>query len=85
MDESGNTAEVNEYTVTCDVLDCTLKNLSLLELADDLALLLLELSLDKCLVRYNYIAELLVDLNDLEVHSCVNELIVVTDRLDVDL
>ena len=50
MDKSVNTAEVNEYTVTCDVLDCTLKNLSLLKLTDDLALLLLELSLDKCLV-----------------------------------
>ena len=50
MDKSVNTAEVNEYTVTCDVLDCTLKYLTLLELTDDLALLLLELSLDKCLV-----------------------------------
>ena len=50
MDETVNTAEVNEYTVTCDVLDSTLEDLTLLELADDLALLLLELCLDKSLV-----------------------------------
>ena len=85
MDETVNTAEVNEYTVTCDVLDSTLEYLPLLELADDLALLLLELCLDESLVRYNYVAELLVELHDLEDHSCVNKLIEVADRLDVDL
>ena len=41
-------------------------------------------ALDQSLVRYNYVAELLVDLHDLEVHSCVNILIVIADRLDVE-
>ena len=85
VDKSVYATEVNEYTVTCDVLDSTLEYLTLLELTDDLALLLLELSLDKCLVRNDNITELLVDLNDLEVHIGVNILIVVADRLDVDL
>ena len=48
-------------------------------------LLSLELCLDKSLVRYNNVAELMVDLDDLEVHSCINILIVVADRLDIDL
>jgi hypothetical protein len=31
-----NTAEVNEYTIRCDVLNSSLKNLSLLKVRDDL-------------------------------------------------
>ena len=50
MDETVNTAEVNEYAVTCEVLDCSLKNLSIFEFADDFALLLLEFCLDESLV-----------------------------------
>ena len=50
VDESVNTAEVDEYTVRGDVLDHTLENLTLLQLRDDLLLLGLELSLDKSLV-----------------------------------
>ena len=51
VDESVNTAEVNEYTIVGDVLDCSFENLAFFEFADDLALLLLELSLKESLVR----------------------------------
>ena len=85
MDETVNTAKVNEYAVTCDVLDSSLKNLTFLEFADNLALLLLEFCLDESFVRYDNVAELLIDLDNLEVHGCVNKLIVVADRFDVDL
>ena len=50
VDETVNTAQVNEYAVVGDVLDSTLKHLTFLEFADDLALLSLDFSLDKCLV-----------------------------------
>ena len=85
VDQTVNTAEVNEYTVRSDVLDGTLEYLTLLQLADDLLLLLLELSLDESLVANNNIAELLVDLHDLELHGLANEDIIVADGLNVDL
>ena len=50
MDEAVNTAKVDEHTVVGDVLDCTFEHLTLFELRDDLATLLLELGLDECLV-----------------------------------
>ena len=85
MDETVNTAKVNEYAITCDVLDSSLKNLTFLKLADDLALLLLKFSLDKSFVGYDNVAELLIDLDNLEIHCRVNILIVVADRFDIDL
>ena len=85
VDETVNTTEVNEDTVVGDVLDSTLKDLSLLELADELSPAGLLLSLKKSLVGNDDIAELLVDLDDLEVHGLVDIGVVVTDRLDVDL
>ena len=85
VDETVNTAQIDEYAVGSDVLDGTLKHLAFLELADDLALLSLELGLDEGLVGYYNIAELLVDLDDLEVHGGIDELVVVAYRLDVDL
>ena len=36
-------------------------------------------------MRYDNIAELLINLNDLEVHCLVNVCIVILDRTDVDL
>ena len=42
VDESVNTAQVNEYTVRSDVLNDTFENLTLLQLADNLLLLGLE-------------------------------------------
>ena len=50
VDESVNTAEVNEYTVRSDVLDSTFENLTLFELADDFFLLSFQLGLDESLV-----------------------------------
>ena len=85
MDETVNTTEVDEYAVVGDVLDSTFKNLSLFELRDDLLLLLLKLCLDKSLVADNHVAELLVDLHNLELHGLANECIVVADWLHVDL
>ena len=85
VDETVNTAEVNEDSVVGDVLDGTLEDLSLLKLADKLSPTLLLLGFEKSLVGNDNIAELLVDLDDLEVHCLVDESIVVADRLDVDL
>ena len=85
VDESVNTAEVDEYTIRGNVLHNTLEDLTLLQLADDLLLLGLELSLDESLVRYNYVAELLVDLNNLELHSLAYELVVVAYWVNVNL
>ena len=85
VDESVNTTEVNEYTVRGDVLDSTFEDLTLLELTDDLLLLSLNLLLDKSLVRYNDVAELLVDLDHLELHGLANELVVVAYGMNVDL
>ena len=65
VDETVNTTEVNEDTVVGDVLDSTLKDLSLLELADELSPAGLLLSLEESLVRDNDIAELLIALDDL--------------------
>ena len=85
VDQTVNTAQVNEYTVRSDVLDGTLEYLTLLQLADDLLLLLLQLGLDESLVAYNNIAVLLVDLYDLELHGLAHEDIVVADGLNVNL
>ena len=85
VDETVNTTEVNEYTVRCDVLNCTLEDLTLFELADDLLLLCFQLSLDESLVRNNYVAELLVDLNNLELHCLAYEYVVVAYWVNVNL
>ena len=50
MDETVNTAEVNEYTIVGDVLDGTFEYLAFLELADDFGLLFLEFCLEESLV-----------------------------------
>ena len=78
-------AEVNEYTVRSDVLNSTFEDLTLLELTDDFFTLLLQLLLDESLVRYNNVAELLVDLYNLELHCLAYEDIVVAYRVNVDL
>ena len=85
VDESVNTTQVNEYTVRSDVLNGTFENLTLLKLADDFFLLRFQLSFDKSLVRNYYIAELLVDLNNLELHSLAYELVVVAYWVNVNL
>ena len=85
VDKTIYATEVDEYTVGSDVLNSTLKDLTLLELRHDKLLLSLELCLDKSLVRDNNIAELLVDLNNLELHSLINIYVVVANWLNVDL
>ncbi len=85
MNETVNATEVDEYTIRGDVLNSTLDNLALLKLRHDLLLLLLELCLDENLVANYYVAVLLVDLNNLEFHCLVDEYVIVTDWLNVDL
>ena len=85
MDESVHTAEVNEYAVCCDVLDCSLKNLAFLKLGNDFFLLCLEFCFNECLVRNYDIAELLIDLHDFELHCLANKLVVVAYWVNVNL
>ena len=85
VDETVDTAEVHEHAVVGDVLDGTLEHLALLQLGDELGPLLLLLGLEKGLVGDDDVAELLVDLDDLEIDGLVYVGIIVTDGLDVDL
>ena len=83
--ETVNTAEVDEYTVGCDVLNHTFENLAFLELADDFFLLCFDFCFDECFVRYDHVFEVLVDLDNLELHSLADKCVVVVDRTYVDL
>ena len=85
VNQTVHATQVDEHTVVGDVLDGTLEYLTLLELGHDLFLLLFELGLDECLVAHNNIAEVLVDLHDLELHGLVNVVIIVADGAYVDL
>ena len=85
VDKPIDTTEVDEGTVGGDVLDDPFEDLTLLELADDLSLLCFELGFDEDLMRYDDVLELLVDLDDLELHRLVYISIVVADRTDIDL
>ncbi len=85
VDESVNTAQVDEYAVRSDVLDGSFENLTLFELADDFFLLCFQLSLDERLVGNDNVAELLVDLDDLELHRLAYEYVVVAYRMNVNL
>ena len=85
MDETIYAAKVYEYTVRGDVLNCSLKNLTLLKLADDICLLSLKLCLYESLVRYNYVSELVVYLHNLELHCLVYKYVIVSDRFYIYL
>ena len=85
VDQSVHATQVYEHAVVGDILHGTLEDLTLLELADDLLLLCLQLLLDEGLVRDNHVAELLVDLHHLEFHRLAYELIVVAYGVNVDL
>ena len=85
VDKTIHSTEVDEYTVGGDVLNSTLKYLTLLKLSNDFLALLLKLGLDECLVRYNNVLVLLVDFHNLELHSLVDKHVVVADGLHVDL
>ena len=84
VDESVNTTEINEDAVGRDVLDSTLRNLTLLQVRDDLLALSLQLGLDEGLVRDDNVAELLVDLDDLELHRLADEDVVVAYGVNVN-
>ena len=85
VDKTVNASEVDEYTVSGDVLNDTLEHLTSFEFGDDVLLLLLELGFDKSLVRNDNILEFLVDLYNLEFHSLTNEDIVIADGLYINL
>src|SRR5574344_116681 len=85
MNKSVYTAKVNEYTVRCNVLNSTLKYLTLFKVRDNFFLLCFQLSFNKSLVRNNNIAEFLIDLYDLEFHCLAYEYIVVTYWMNVNL
>ena len=85
MDKSVNTTEVNEYTISGDVLNRTLEDLTFFELGNDFFLLCFKFFFDKSLVRNNHVAELLIDLNHLEFHGFANKYVVVPDGMYVDL
>ena len=85
VDQAVHAAQVDEYAVGGDVLDGSLEDLALLQLGHDDLLLSFELGLDEGLVRNDHVAELLVDLHDLELHGLVNVYVIVADGLHVDL
>ena len=85
VDQAVYAAQVDEYAVRGDVLDGTFEDLAFFELRHDLLLLCFELGFDQRLVRYDHVAELLVDLHDLELHGLVYVNVVVADRFHVDL
>ena len=85
MDKSVHSAKVYEYSVIGDVLYYTLQYLAFLQLADELGTLLLLLCLEEGLVGYYHVAELLVDLDNLEVDWLVYIYVIISDGLDVDL
>ncbi len=85
VDETVHAAEVHEHAVGGDVLHLALEHLTLLQLGDNLFLLLLELGLDQSLVADHHVFIFLVDFDNLEFHSLVDEYIVVADGAHVDL
>ena len=85
VDETVHSAKVHEHTVVGDVLDLAFEDLTLLQFADEFSPLGFLLSLEQSFVRDDHIVELLVDLDDLEVYRLTDELIVIMDRLDIDV
>ena len=85
MNQTVNTAQVNKHAVRSDVLHHALEYLTLFELADDFLLLLFQFGLDECLVAYNNVLVLLVDLDNLELHGLAHEDVVVADGLHIYL
>ena len=85
VDETVQTAEIDECTVGNDVLDSTFQDLADFEFADDLSLLGFDFSLDESLVGNDNVLVVVVDLDNLELHSLANIHIEVADLLDIDL
>ncbi len=85
VDETIHAAEVDEDTVAGDVLHDAFQHLTLLEVADNLGLLSLDLVLDESLVADDDVLVFVVDFDDLELHGLVDIDIVVADGFDIDL
>ena len=85
MDKSVYAAEVNEYTVRCNVLGCTFEDLSFFKFRDDFFALCFQFGFDKSLVGNDDIAEFLIDFNNFEFHGFAYENIVVAYRMNINL
>ena len=85
VNKTVHATQVDEYTVRGDIFNGTLKYLTLLETTDDFLFLSLQLCFNESLVAYNNILVVLIDLDNLELHSFAYEDIVVTDGLNVNL
>ncbi|MPM24463.1 hypothetical protein SDC9_70945 [bioreactor metagenome] len=85
VDKSVDTTQIDEYTVGCNVFDCSFKNLTFFELGNDLSLLGFEFVFDKGFVRYNNVFEFIVDLDDFEIHDLSDKNVVIADWLHVNL
>ena len=85
VDQTVYAAQVDEYTVRCDIFNSTFQYLSFFKLTNDFFLLLFQFSFNKSLVRNNNVLEFLVDFYNLEFHSLSYEYVVVADRFHIDL
>ena len=85
MNQTVNTAQVNEYAIRGDVLDDTFEYLSFFEVRDDFNLLCFKFVFNKSLMGYNHVLVGLVDFHNLEFHGLVDEYVIVSDRFDIDL
>ncbi len=85
MNKTVYSAEVYEYTIIGDILDSTLEYLAFFKLGNEFRTLGFLLGLEKSLMGNNHIAVLLIYLYYLEINGLTYILVVVADRLDVDL
>ena len=85
VDETVYTAQVHKYAIVGNILDDAFEDLTFLKLGDEFAAAGFLLGLEQGLVGNDHVAEFRIDLDDLEIHGLVDELIVVADGLDVDL
>ena len=85
MHKSINTTQIDKHTIRSDVFDSSFEYLSFFELWDDFFLLFFNVCLDKCLVRYNNIFELMIDFDNLKFHVFIHILIIITYWLHIDL
>ena len=85
VDETVQTAEIDECTVGNDVLDSTFEDLTDFEFADDFSLLSFDFSLDESLVRNNDVLVVVVDLHHLELHGLANIHVEVANLLHIYL
>src|SRR5437868_15054284 len=85
MDESIDSAQIDECAEIGDRLDRTFEYLSALGLLDDLLALIEQMLLEQYLVRNDDVLVREVDLHHTDVQRLTNECIEIADRLGVDL